>query len=152
MNKKNKRVAAAFEKLKKRPAFQFLSERRFRQMAYRRKGREADLDQLSDLCELDLPDRRELDDAVLEMLGVADPARRQALLDELYAYLRQFFEWTRQKEEKAIRNKLTSRRKVKVNPAAVAGQILAEIQSNHPSLLRRYDPDFLDASQPCDVC
>ena len=126
------RVATAFEKLKERPALQFLSERRLRKMAYRQKGREADLNNLSDLCELDMPDRRELDDAVLEMLGVSDPSRRRALLDELYAYLRQFFEWTRQKEEKAILNKLTSRRKVKFNPAAVAGQILAEIHRDHP--------------------
>ena len=120
-------------------------------MAYRQKGRDADLDRLSDLCELDMPDRRELDDAVLELLGVADPDRRQALIEELYAYLRQFFEWTRQKEEKAIENKNTSRRKVKFSPAVVAGQIWAEIQSNHPALLRRYEPDFLDASKPFDV-
>ena len=58
---------------------------------------------------------------------------------------------TRQKEEKAIENKNTSRRKVKFNPAVVAGQIWAEIQSHHPALLRRYEPDFLDASQPFDV-
>ena len=119
------RIVTAFAKLEERPALQFLSERRLRDMAYRQKGREADLDRLSDLCELDMPDRRELDDAVLELLGVADPDRRQALIEELYAYLRQFFEWTRRKEEKAIENKNTSRRKVKFSPAVVAGQIWA---------------------------
>ncbi|AEB09240.1 HsdM family class I SAM-dependent methyltransferase [Desulfobacca acetoxidans] len=145
------RISLIFLKMKERPALQFLSERRLREMAYRQKGREADLEQLSDLCELDMPDRRELDGAVLEMLGVADPDRRQALIDELYAYLRQFFEWTRQKEEKAILNKLAARRKVKVNPQTMASQILTEIQNDYPLLLRRYEPDFLDVSKPYDV-
>jgi methylase of polypeptide subunit release factors len=34
--------------------------------------------------ELQQPDRRELDDAVLELLGVTDPAERSALIDRLY--------------------------------------------------------------------
>ena len=34
--------------------------------------------------ELQQPDRRELDDAVFELLGVADPGRRRGLIDRLY--------------------------------------------------------------------
>ena len=34
--------------------------------------------------ELRQPDRRELDDAVLELLGVSEPAERQHLIDQLY--------------------------------------------------------------------
>ena len=64
------RVAQAFENLKQRQALYFLSERRLRHMAYTQAGKEAELEKLSDLCELDMDDRRELDDAVLEMLGV----------------------------------------------------------------------------------
>jgi hypothetical protein len=120
-------------------------------MAYTQAGKEPDLDQLSDLCELDMPDRRELDDAVLEMLGVRSAARRQELIDELYRYLREFFEWTRQKEEKAIVNKLKAKRRGQASPHEIAGQILAEIRDNHPELLRRYDPDFLDIAKPFDT-
>jgi hypothetical protein len=63
------KVATAFRVLKERQAMQFLSERRMRQMAFSKAGRSSELEQLSDLCELDMDDRRSLDDAVLEMLG-----------------------------------------------------------------------------------
>jgi len=145
------RVAQAFENLKKRPALYFLPVRRLRHMAYTQAGKESQLDKLSDLCELDMEDRRELDDAVLEMLGVESAARRQELLDELYDYLREFFELTRQKEEKAIINKNKARRRGQASPTEIAAQILAEIQENHPDLLSRYDPDFLDLTQPFDT-
>jgi len=145
------RVAQAFENLKKRPALYFLPERRLRHMAYTQAGKEAQLDKLSDLCELDLADRQELDDAVLEMLGVESAARREELLDELYDYLREFFELTRQKEEKAIINKNKARRRGQASPTEIAAQILAEIQEKHPDLLSRYDPDFLDLTKPFDT-
>lgn len=145
------RVAQAFESLKQRPALYFLSERRLRHMAFTQAGKEAQLEKLSGLCELDMPDRRELDDAVLEMLGVEDATRRQELLDELYDYLREFFELTRQKEEKAIVNKNKARRRSQASPAEIAAQILAEMRGSHPELLRRYDPDFLDLAKPFDT-
>ena len=141
-------MAQAFENLKQRQALYFLSERRLRHMAYTQAGKERELEKLSDQCELDMDDRRELDDAVLEMLGVQPAEQRQALIDELYDYLREFFEVTRQKEEKAIINKNKARRLVLVRPAEVAAQILAEIKEDHPDLLRRYDPDFLNLNQP----
>ena len=129
----------------------FLSERRLRHMAYTQAGKERDLEKLSDQCELDMDDRRELDDAVLEMLGVQPAEQRQALIDELYDYLREFFELTRQKEEKAIINKNKARRLVLVRPAEVAAQILAEIKEDHPELLRRYAPDFLNLNRSLDT-
>jgi hypothetical protein len=98
-----------------------------------------------------MPDRRELDDAVLEMIGVDSPHRRQELIDELYAYLRDFFEATRQKEEKAIINKNTTRRRERVRPADIAAQIHKDISENEPELLRRYDSYFLDKSRPFDT-
>ena len=154
-NKGNKpaqeRVAKAFENLKKRPALYLLPERRLRHMAYTQAGKEALLDKLSDLCELDMEDRRELDDAVLEMLGVESPERRQELRDELYDYLREFFELTRQKEEKAIANKNKARRRGQASPMEIAAQILAEMSESHPDLLRCYDPDFLDRTKPFDT-
>ena len=77
-SKKSKiRVQKAFSDLKKRKAFFFLSERRLREMAYTQMGQEVELEKLSDICELDMDDRRELDDAVLELIGVRSKKKRQ---------------------------------------------------------------------------
>lgn len=145
------RVAASFEKMKKRKALQFLSERRMREMSFTLADKKEALDELSDLCELDMDDRRELDDAVLEMMGVESPKERRKLIDSLYAYLRDFFEATRRKEEKAIVNKKRAKRGGAARPSEIAEQILDEISENHPRLIRNYDPDFIDVSKPYDV-
>lgn len=134
-----RRVAEVFEKMKDRKVLQFLSERRLRQMAYRESGREAELENLSDLCELDMADRRELDDAVLEMLGVSSRQRRGELIDKLYDHLRTFYESVRQKEEKAIANKKKAKRQGPAKPSEIAAQIYSEIRECEPQLLRRYD-------------
>ena len=144
-------ISAAFQELKKRKALQFLSERRMRGMAYKQSGRERELDNLSDLCELDMPDRRQLDDAVLQLLGIKVKKRRDEMINELYDYLRQYFEWTRQKEEKAILNKKRAARRELITPDHIAEQIYNEISSNHPQLLRYYEQDFLNRSKPFDT-
>ncbi|GAH32140.1 unnamed protein product, partial [marine sediment metagenome] len=145
------RVALAFENLTQRKALMFLAERRLRTMAYTSSGRANDLDGLSDLTELDMPDRRELDDAVLQMIGVDSSQRRQELIDELYSYLREFFEAIRQKEEKAIINKNMARRRERIRPADIAAQIRKAISENEPDLLCQYDSHFLDKSRPFDT-
>jgi len=148
-----KQVAASFEKLVRRDALAFLSERRLRSMAYRQAGKEDELDKLPDTSELDMPDRRELDDTVLEMIGVASKEERNELLDALYSYLREFFELTRQKEEKAIVNKKKAKRRGPAKPAEIAQQIYDQICEEEPGLLRKYDPDFLgvNTGQPYDT-
>ena len=145
------KVIQAFLNMEERNALQFLSERRLRTMAFTSSGRANELDGLSALTELDMPDRRELDDAILEMIGVVSPQRRQELIDELYAYLREFFEATRQKEEKAIINKNTARRRERVRPADIAAQIHKDISEKEPELLAQYDSHFLDKSEPFDT-
>ncbi|MFH2073978.1 MAG: Eco57I restriction-modification methylase domain-containing protein, partial [Pseudomonadota bacterium] len=145
------RVREAFRKLKGRKTLQFLSARRMREMAWRQAGKETELEKLSDLCELDMADRRELDDAVLEMLGVSSAKRREEMIDALYCYLREFFERTRQKEEKAILNKNKARRRGKADPAELAAQIYQELGESYGDFLRRYDPDFLDKMRPFDT-
>jgi len=148
-SKKSKdRVAQAFEEMKKRKALQFLSERRLREMAYCQAGKEKKLEELSPYSELDMPDRYELDDAVLKMIGVSSKAERQDILYDLYTYLRYFFEITRQKEEKAIVNKKTYRRKGPAKSYDIAEQIYQDIVGNQRHLLAKYDPDFLDRSKP----
>ena len=88
---------------------------------------------------------------MLELLGVSSKKKRQALLDELYKYLGDFFEWTRQKEEKAIANKKTAKRRGQANPAELALQIFREIEENEPQLLRKYDPNFIDTKKSFDT-
>ncbi len=141
------RVAKAFRKLAKRDAYQFLSEKRLRRQAYMQKGKQAKLSGLSDVSELDMPDRRELDDAVLQMLGVRNKARRDELIEQLYAYLRQFFEDIRQKEERAIENKKRAKRKGGATAHEVAKQILDDIELNYRWILQTYR-DFLSDIMP----
>lgn len=140
-------VAKAFRLLKGRPAMQFLSERRMRRMAFTKAGREPQLAAVSDLCELDMDDRWALDDAVLEMLGVKNKRERDGLIDRLYAYLREFFEGVRQKEEKAIENKNRSKRRGAISASEIAAEILKEIKDHDGQLLRSY-ADFLDVARP----
>jgi methylase of polypeptide subunit release factors len=141
------RVASAFAAMKSRDALQFLSEHRMRQMAYAKMGKESQLALLSDQCELDMPDRRALDNAVLELLGVTSAKEREALIERLYGYLREFFEQVRHKEERAIANKNRSKRKAAITPAEIAAQVMAELRDKHPALLKSY-ADFLESGQP----
>lgn len=142
------RVANAFHKLKDRMAMQFISERNMREMAYLKGGKEAELATLSDVSELEMPDRRELDDAVLELIGIKSKAERATMIAALYDYLREFFEATRQKEEKAIANKNTAKRRGAGSPNDLANQIYQQINEHEPRWLRRYDPDFVSHEKP----
>lgn len=144
-------VIKAFGLLKQRKPLMFLSERRLREMSFTKSDRQGELHNLSNESELDMPDRRELDDAVLEMLGINSSQRRQELIDVLYSYLREFFEYTRQKEEKAIINKNIAKRRWPARPGEMAAQIFKDIVENYPQLLCQYDLDFLDRAKPFDT-
>jgi hypothetical protein len=111
-------------------------------MSFGRDGREEELKKLSDKSELDMPDRRTLDEAVLELIGVKRQSERDELLNELYDYLRKFFEATRQKEELAIVNKNTTQRKGASSPQDVATEIMLYVADHEPRLLRNYN-DFV---------
>jgi len=145
------RVARAFRAMKARPALQFLSERRMREMAYWEAGKEKELAKLSGACELSMDDRYALDDAVLAMLGVRLKKQRRELIRKLYAYLGAFFEWTRQKEEKAIANKKKAKRRGPAKAAEIAAQICEELAETDPKLLRKYEADFLNKRKPFDT-
>jgi len=146
-----KRVAAAFRRLRERPVMGLLSERRLRRMAYTARGDSAALGSLSDETELDKADRHDLDDAVLQLLGMSSPAERGQFRADLYSYLRGFFEATRSREERAIQNKKTSKRAATAKPETVAQQILEAILAEQPGLGIPYDGELLDASKPFDT-
>ena len=139
------KVGAAFKVMTERKALSFISERRMRQIAFERAGKREELAQLSELCELDMPDRRALDHAVLELLGIKSKKERDEWINRLYDYLRQFFEETRRKEEQAIVNKNVTKRKGAVSPQDLATQIAAELNTQEPMLFRTYK-DFFNES------
>ncbi len=58
--------------------------------------------------ELEQPDRRALDDAVLEMIGATDPDEREALLDELYRGTAFYYRFQRTLEIQGARNRQAS--------------------------------------------
>ena len=139
------KVGSAFKKMTARKALSFIAERRMRQVAYEHAGKSVELARLSDLCELDMPDRRVLDHAVLELLGVKTKKERDEWIDRLYAYLREFFEATRRKEEHAIVNKNVTKRNGAVSPQDLATQIADELNTQSPLLFRSYK-DFFNES------
>jgi hypothetical protein len=127
-----------------REALAFVSERRLRRMAYTERGRAEQLEQLSDLTELDQPDRHELDDAVLELLGISDSAERSELRGRLYDFLRSHYEAVRCKEEAGIANKKRAKRTSRQTPAEIAAQVYNQVMRDTPELARTYQ-DFLTA-------
>lgn len=145
------RVASAFQKLGKRPVLGLLSERRLRQMAFSARGEAAALAGLSNESELDQADRHELDDAVLQLLGMSAAGERKRFLADLYDHLREFFDSTRAREERAIANKKSSKRASAAKPEAVAQQIFDALLAEQPGLGAVYDGDILDASAAFDT-
>ena len=116
----------------------FVSERRLRRKSLTERGREVELLTLSDEGELEQADRRALDDAVLEMLGVSARAERTRLLDALYVHLRQHFENVRVKEEEAIDNKRRAASQATLGVDQIVGDVMQVIERDHPNLLRSY--------------
>ncbi len=80
------KLEAAFDALKKRESFAFLEER-FRACHTAVEVREAAKTPLELPFELKQKDRRNLDDAVFELLGAEDPHKRGHLIDRLYLEL-----------------------------------------------------------------
>jgi hypothetical protein len=135
----------AMDAMTSRDPLQMLSERRMRRMTYQKAGRQNELEQLSNDCELDMPDRRALDMAVLELLGMKTARERDECLNALYSFLKEFFEETRQKEEQAIYNKGVTSRKGAVSPQELAAQLVSELNTKQPMLFQTYK-DFFQQS------
>lgn len=138
-------LEAVMDALAEREPKQLLSERRLRTMSFEKSSKHAELELLADDCELDMPDRRALDHIVLELLGIKSKKERDEWINRLYDYLRQFFEETRRKEEQAIVNKNTTKRKGAVSPQDLATQLAAELNAQEPLLFRSYKDFFNEA-------
>jgi hypothetical protein len=146
-----KKVIAAFQPLKAREAKQLLSERRMRHMAKAKRGKHDELAEFSDVSELEMADRHALDDAVLEMMGVASQSERKQIRTRLYEHLEEMFDAARRKEERGIENKNKSRRKSGISVGELASQIVREIVESNPTLVRTYEDDFLRRDLPHDT-
>jgi type I restriction-modification system DNA methylase subunit len=73
--------------------------------------------------ELALEDRQELDDAVLEMLGISNPKERQTLRDELYAEITQLYRQLRVAERIMQRHRATTARAGRITAHSIADEI-----------------------------
>ncbi|MDP3064671.1 MAG: hypothetical protein Q8O40_15930 [Chloroflexota bacterium] len=91
--------------------------------------------------EFALADRQALDDAVLEILGVADPVERVALRTRIYAALSELYAATRARELIAQKDRLRSKRKGTLTASDMAEE-LWEQQSASLGLLQ-FPEDFL---------
>lgn len=79
--------------------------------------------------DLAMKDRQELDDAVLEMLGVSDPAEREALRAELYSEVTKLLRTIRAAEKRMQKHRSATARKGKATPHSIAAEIWeAEIE------------------------
>jgi hypothetical protein len=133
-----RRLLAAHDRMVSRGILGFVSERRLRRKSYRVRGRDAELDALSDETELDQPDRRALDNVVLELLGIRSAGERERLIQALYDHLTDYFENVRAKEEEAIDNKRKVAKQATLGVDQIATDVFAEIERDHPLLLRSY--------------
>ena len=97
--------------------------------------------------EFDLPDRQELDDAVLELLGEQDPTQRQKLREHLYREMGEMYRIIRDKELVAMQNKRKAKGKRRPSTAQLADEIMKELESG---LLRRFPNDFLRPEWPTE--
>ncbi len=138
------RIMTAHDKLAARSIIGLLSQRRLRRKTFEAQDRRGELAQLSDESELTQADRRALDDAVLELLGVTSARERTRLVDALHAHLAQHFEAVRVKEEEAIDNKAKAARQGAIGADEIVTDVIAEIERDHPALLRDFTAFFQD--------
>lgn len=105
-----------------------------------------DLPDLDD--DLDAPDRRDLDRAVIQMLGERSDAKCDAFLDELYHEVRLMHQDLKDKEHIAMRNRGVTARRSLLSPAQIAQEIWEFIG---PSIARRFPEYFLREGEPTDL-
>jgi len=73
--------------------------------------------------ELEMADRQDLDDAVLEMLGVPDPAERTALRAELYTEITAMYRSIRAAEKRMQKFRSETTRRGRPTPHSIANEI-----------------------------
>jgi hypothetical protein len=87
-----------------------------------------------ELCQ---PDRRELDDAVFELLGVANPTRRQSLIDRLYNETALHFRHIRVVEIQKMEQRSSSRPR-RISASELAGEAWEAFEQESHRPLREW--------------
>jgi len=96
--------------------------------------------------ELEQADRVELDDAVLEALGVRDPTERQRWRERVYDELKRLYKRKRELEKIAMENRIkASRAKRTASARTLAKEIWREMDK---SAFRRFPDDFVLPGTP----
>jgi hypothetical protein len=100
-----------------------------------RQRRSLDLDE-----EFDLADRRELDDFVLQVIGIRDAEDRATFLERLYGQMREMYGATREVEKEMQVYRRRMARRGKLTPRSIAAEIW---ESFDKSDLRHFPDDFI---------
>lgn len=124
----------AFTDMSSREALYFVAEARRRKDSVSATRDDTEVGQL---------DRRALDEAVLELLGITDAAIRGELIDSAYEQIDAAFDAARGKEETSIINKQTAGRRQSKTPRVVAAELVARLKSDAPDAVKSYDADLL---------
>lgn len=101
--------------------------------------------------ELRQADRRQLDDAVFELVGIQDPAERTQLIERLYQEVTLFNRRVRILELQAIENKIRAGRKTSTSPKAIAQEIWDMLVAEGTASTRKIPDDFVPAGAACDT-
>ena len=99
--------------------------------------------------EFTLSDRRELDDATLEILGIQDADERTALRDRLYRDVTELQQAIREREIIAQRDRLRSNQRAAATPQYIADELWNEHESNLDLL--QFPEDFVTRSNEGDI-
>jgi hypothetical protein len=98
--------------------------------------------------ELIAADRRELDDAVLELIGIPDAEERASVCARLYCDIALYYRQVRLLELQAIENKKRAKKGRVTNAQAVAEEIFDSLE---PVQVRRFPGGFLPDREPLDT-
>ena len=99
--------------------------------------------------EFTLDDRRELDDATLQILGIEDAAERAALRDRLYRDVTSLQKATREREIIAQRDRARSSQRAAATPQYMAEELWSEHESSLNLL--QFPEDFVTRPNEGDV-
>ena len=91
--------------------------------------------------EFELADRRDLDDAVLELLGIGDPEERAALRQRIYEAIETDYRATREREQIAQRDRARSSRGGRTSATELAKDVWAIERGNFTML--QFPQDFV---------
>lgn len=90
--------------------------------------------------EFELADRNELDDLVLQIIGIRDANERAAVLERLYGQMREMYEATREVEKEMQVYRRRMARRGKLTPASIAAEIWESVDSSD---FRHFPDDFV---------